>query len=431
MLDQTLTLRCGATLKNRLAKAAMTEGLANADDQPTIRHQRLYRAWADGGVGLSITGNVAVDRRFLERPGNVVIDPAYEPDRAAFEAWAKAGTANGTHLWMQISHPGRQCNSLASRRPLAVSDVKLRLAGLFGQPVPMDENAIEDAIVRFVHAAKVAKDTGFTGVQVHGAHGYLISQFLSPITNTRTDQWGGALENRARFLLRVVEGTRAALGDDYPIGVKLNSADFQKGGFSFSDCQQVAKWLDQAGIDLLEISGGTYEQPRLLGVQGREETAQQPAIATRKSTHQREAFFLDYAEAIQEVVEMPLMVTGGFRRRDAMAQALTAGEADVIGLGRPLCADVDAPKGLLNDTVSTLARYEQRLSKAGLLSANSKVFILKVINVLGSMAWYYQRLLELAAGQEPNRQAGLLRSILKHQLTELKTARQRTFRSTG
>ena len=329
---------------------------------------------------------------------------------------------------MQISHPGRQCNSLASRRPLAVSDVRLRLAGLFGQPIPMDEDAIEDAVVRFVHAAKVAKDTGFTGVQVHGAHGYLISQFLSPVTNTRTDQWGGSLENRARFLLRIVNETRAAVGDNYPIGVKLNSADFQKGGFSFADCQQVAQWLDQAGVDLLEISGGTYEQPRLLGVQGREETAHQPAIGTKQSTQQREAFFLEYAKAIQEIVEMPLMVTGGFRRRDAVVEALTAGEADVIGLGRPLCADVNAPNGLLNDTISELARYEQRLSEAGLLSANSKIFILKVINVLGSMAWYYQRLLELADRQEPNRQAGLLRSILKHQATELITARKRNFR---
>ncbi len=427
MIDQPLTLPCGATLKNRLAKAAMTEGLADQDDQPTDRHRQLYTRWSDGGPGLLITGNVMVDKRFLERPGNVVIDHDYPVDHAALNRWAKSGQNDGCAIWMQISHPGRQCSSLASRRPLAVSDVQLKLGGLFGKPIPMGELEIEDAIERYVFVANTAKQCGFDGVQIHAAHGYLISQFLSPVTNTRRDEWGGALEKRARFLLEVIQRTRAAVGPEFPIGVKLNSADFQKGGFSFEDCQQVAQRLDKAGIDLLEISGGTYEQPRLLGVEGKAETVDGPSI--KDSTRRREAFFLDYAKAMQAVVDTPLMVTGGFRSLAAMRTAINAGEADVIGLGRPLCADAQAPQQLLAGEIEELVRYESRLAKRGVFSANSKVFLLKLTNVLGSMAWYYRRIVELAENRPVQRQAGLVPSILKHQWTEVRVARARSFRN--
>ncbi|HAV79855.1 MAG TPA: NADH:flavin oxidoreductase, partial [Erythrobacter sp.] len=189
------------------------------------------------------------------------------------------------------------------------------------------------------------------------AHGYLVSQFLSPRVNRRTDEYGGSLENRARFLLDIVAAVRAAVGPGFPVSVKLNSADFQKGGFDFSDSLKVVRWLEAASVDLIEISGGTYEQPKLLGVAGQEAEDEQ---VVAPSTAAREAYFVDFAKAMQAEVSVPLMVTGGFRSRAAMEQALTSGAADVIGLGRPLCVDTDAPARLL-EGAEQLARYEDDL----------------------------------------------------------------------
>ena len=256
-LHDPLELPCGVRLPNRFLKSAMTEGLADARDRATGRLATLYRRWSQGGCGTLVTGNVMIDRRFLERPGNVVIE-----DRRGLEPlkrWAAAGTAAGNQLWMQISHPGRQCSKMSARRPMAPSEVQLHLFGNFGRPVAMTEGDIQEALDRFARTTGIAREAGFTGVQLHAAHGYLISEFLSPRLNRRSDAWGGGLAARARFLLEAVARTRRAVGDDFPLAVKLNSADFQKGGFSFDESIQVARWLEESGVDLIEISGGTYE----------------------------------------------------------------------------------------------------------------------------------------------------------------------------
>ena len=212
-LAQPLRLPCGAVLRNRLCKAAMTEGVADSLLRATPRHETLYRAWSAGGAGLLLTGNVQIDRHDLERPGNVAIDISdprtTSPEaRGRLAAWARAGTTAGNHLWMQISHAGRQSPWYLTRRPRAPSAVQLQLLGNYAKPVPLTEEEIVELIGRFAAAAVVARETGFTGVQVHGAHGYLISSFLSPVTNRRTDAWGGTLENRARFLLETVRSVR-------------------------------------------------------------------------------------------------------------------------------------------------------------------------------------------------------------------------------
>jgi 2,4-dienoyl-CoA reductase-like NADH-dependent reductase (Old Yellow Enzyme family) len=403
----------------------MTEGLADEEDRATERHVRLYRRWSEGGAGLLLTGNVMVDRRYLERPGNVVVDGNGGLDR--LRDWAAAGTAGGNHLWMQISHPGRQCTRASSRRPLSPSDVQLELAGLFARPRPMTDADITDAIARYARVAAVARETGFTGVQVHGAHGYLISQFLSPVTNRRTDAWGGSLENRARFLLEVVAATRAAVGPDFPVAVKLNSADFQKGGFTLEDCTEVAHWLAEAGVDLLEISGGTYEQPRMFEHDGMAETADRPQ---RESTRRREAYFLEYASAIQARARLPLMVTGGFRSREAMVEALAAGETDVIGIARPLCVMPDLPRRLIAGDVEAAESYERRLrfGPGTLLGPTSPLKLFKLFNVQGEVAWFYRQILKLADGAEPDEGLSLRRALFAHYATELGVARRRRFR---
>lgn len=390
-LAQPLGLPCGASIPNRLAKAAMTEGLATSRGVPTAALERLYGLWSDGGAGLLLTGNIQIDRDHLERPGNVIIDGAPDEElRAALGRWAKAATRNGNPCWAQLSHAGRQTQKRVNPHPKAPSAIPLGLpGGQFGKPVALTIPEIEQVVERFGIAAAACKETGFTGVQIHAAHGYLLSEFLSPRANRRADRYGGDLRNRARPLLETVRSARDAVGPHFPVAVKLNSADFQRGGFAFEDSLQVARWLQDAGIDLIEISGGTYEQPRLLGLAGIEAEEKQPVA---RSTLLREAYFVDFALAMQAAVTVPLMVTGGFRTRAAMEQALEAGAADLIGLARPMCVDTDAPAQLLAGA-DELQRYEQQLA----LLPDCLSF-LQAIPALRSMAgfaviyWFYAQL---------------------------------------
>ena len=401
-IAELLRLPCGATLPNRLAKGAMTEGLATANGVPTPALDRLYRCWSEGGAGMHLTGNVIIDRDHLERPGNVIIDrPPSAEMKAALASWAKAGTVAGNHLWMQISHAGRQTQVLVNKTPKAPSAVKLGLpGGQFGEPVPLTHDEIEDLIGRFATAASAAKEAGFTGVQIHAAHGYLLSQFLSPRANQRTDQWGGSLENRARFLLEAVRRVRAAVGPAFPVSVKLNSADFQKGGFAFEDSLQVARWLEAEGVDLLEISGGSYEQPAMMDLDGME-PADRPKVAA--STAAREAYFVDFAKAMKaELKAMPLMVTGGFRSRAAMEHALSSGAADLIGIGRPLCGDPDACNKLLAGA-DEIARFENQLQLLPRwLRWLEGIKAVKAIAGFGVQYWYYAQLYALGQTGAPD-----------------------------
>lgn len=388
IFNKTISLPCGAVLSNRFAKAAMTEGLAGRLGVPGEELCRLYEIWSDGGAGMLLSGNIMVDRHHLERPGNVVIDrPPDLEMRQALKRWASSATRKGNHFWAQISHAGRQTQKMVNAKPKAPSAVKLALpGGQFGEPVELNCGEIEDIISRFGICAAAVKEAGFTGVQVHAAHGYLLSQFLSPRSNRRTDEFGGALANRARPLLAIIEEIRSTVGPDYPISVKLNSADFQKGGFAFEDSLQVAKWLEAASVDLIEISGGTYEQPKLLGIDGMEEEENQNIPA---STLMREAYFVDFAMAMRKELKIPLMVTGGFRQSIVMKQAIESGGADVIGLGRPMCVMTDAPNQLLNG-IDELPRYESQLALfPKWLSWLTKLKILRTVSSFAVQYWYY------------------------------------------
>lgn len=388
IFNKTISLPCGAVLSNRFAKAAMTEGLAGRLGVPGEELCRLYEIWSDGGAGMLLSGNIMVDRHHLERPGNVVIDrPPDLEMRQALKRWASSATRKGNHFWAQISHAGRQTQKMVNAKPKAPSAVKLALpGGQFGEPVELNCGEIEDIISRFGICAAAVKEAGFTGVQVHAAHGYLLSQFLSPRSNRRTDEFGGALANRARPLLAIIEEIRSTVGPDYPISVKLNSADFQKGGFAFEDSLQVAQWLEAASVDLIEISGGTYEQPKLLGIDGMEEEENQNIPA---STLMREAYFVDFAMAMRKELKIPLMVTGGFRQSIAMKQAIESGGADVIGLGRPMCVMTDAPNQLLNG-IDELPRYESQLALfPKWLSWLTKLKILRTVSSFAVQYWYY------------------------------------------
>jgi 2,4-dienoyl-CoA reductase-like NADH-dependent reductase (Old Yellow Enzyme family) len=399
-IADSLTLPCGAVLPNRLAKAAMTEGLADPQGRATPELERLYGLWADGGSGLLISGNVQIDRDHLERPGNVIIQgPQDEAALTGLRAMASAGTRAGGHIWMQISHAGRQTQVTVNPHPKAPSAVAVGLPGKqFGVPEALTEAEILDLIERFGHAAEVAKETGFTGVQIHAAHGYLLSQFLSPRANLRSDQWGGSLENRARMLLAVVARVRAGVGPQFPIGVKLNSADFQRGGFAFEDSMVVARWLQDAGVDLLEISGGSYEQPAMMDIQGMEapDAPKVAASTPSASTAAREAYFVDFAKTMCASLTMPLLVTGGFRTRRAMNMALETGGADVIGLGRPLCVDTAGPAKLLAGA-DELDRWENKLKLLPpWLSFLGGLKMMRAVEGFAVTYWYYAQIDSIA-----------------------------------
>lgn len=395
-LARPLALPCGATLHNRLAKAAMTEGLADPRGRPTGELERLYAVWGAGGCGLLISGNIIIDSNHLERAGNVFCDAGFADDpeaMAAMRGWTAAATANGAQFWAQISHAGRQTQAKVNPRPKAPSAVKLGLpGGQFGEPVAMDEVDIAAVTAGFARTAATCIQGGFTGVQIHAAHGYLLSQFLSPRSNRRTDRWGGSLDNRARLLKEVVAAVRAAVGPAIPVSVKLNSADFQRGGFAFDESLQVARWLESAGVDCIEVSGGTYEQPKLLGIAGMEPEEAQPVAA---STLAREAYFVDFARAMRDHVSIPLMATGGFRTRAAMEQAIEAGAADVVGLARPLCVDPAGGAHLI-DGGDVLPRPERALALLpAWLAPLRTIPMVRALDGFAVQYWYYSQIAAL------------------------------------
>jgi 2,4-dienoyl-CoA reductase-like NADH-dependent reductase (Old Yellow Enzyme family) len=379
-LAAPLTLPCGAVLPNRLAKAAMSEQLGDRANGPTERLDALYERWGRSGCGLVVTGNVQVDRRHVGEPRNVVVED--ERDLPALRRWAQAAKRGGAAVWVQVNHPGRQALRIAGARPVGPSPVAAKVPGAV-TPHELSGREVEEVVARFARTAAVVKAAGFDGVQLHGAHGYLISQFLSPRANRRDDEWGGDAERRRRFVLEVVRATRAAVGPEFPVGIKLNSADFQRGGFDEEESAAVVFALGEAGIDLVEVSGGTYEAPAMMGARTR---AQAPA---RASTRAREAYFLDYAERVRRLVPgLPLMVTGGFRSAEAMEAALASDACDVIGVGRPLALHPDAASGLLDGSRARVDAGEKGL---GLRTLDSAI----------DLFWHTRQMQRVGRGRDP------------------------------
>ncbi|QVN03786.1 NADH:flavin oxidoreductase/NADH oxidase family protein [Pseudomonas rhodesiae] len=313
---EPLHLPNGQIIANRIAKAAMEENMADLNQAPSRALKHLYKAWADGEPGLLLTGNVMIDRRAMTGPGGVALENEEHLD--SFREWADVARAKGVHFWVQLSHPGRQTMANLGQQALAPSAIAMDLGSfskMFATPRAMTEEDIQDVIQRFATSARLAEKAGFSGVQIHGAHGYLISQFLSPLSNHRTDRWGGSLENRARLLLEVIHAVRASVSPSFCVAVKLNSADFQRGGFDAADARGVVEMLNPLPIDLLELSGGSYEAPAMQGE------------ARDGRTLAREAYFLEFAKELASIATMPLMVTGGIRRLPIVQQVLDSGIA--------------------------------------------------------------------------------------------------------
>ncbi|OUR96927.1 NADH oxidase [Halobacteriovorax marinus] len=382
--NSNLVLRSGHTIKNRFGKSAMSENMAT-NFLPKENFVNAYSAWANGGVGLCITGNVMIDRDHLGEFNNVVLDDQVK-DLTLFSKWAQAGKANDTTLVMQLNHPGKQTPKFLTNVPVAPSAISFPppMSSMFNTPRELTEDEIVDIVKKFATASILAKEAGFDGVQIHGAHGYLVSQFLSGKHNQRSDRWGGSLENRMRFLMEIYKEIRKAVGVKFIVGVKLNSADFQKGGFTEEESMEVVKTLDKLGMDFIEISGGTYEVSAMMGKEIKKDKSK------KESTQKREAYFINYARKINEFIETPLMVTGGFRTSETIKEALGSGHVDIVGMGRPYTVYPDLANRFIKDEGFVL---EIAPKKTGIKILDAAIPL--------EITWYTQQIHRLGKKKSP------------------------------
>lgn len=320
ILFKPIELPCGATLKNRIVKSAMSDSLGDGTGHPTVEQVNLYQRWAAGGVAASIIGEVQGTAGFAEKPGNLVLNENSDLDR--FRELARKGSENGAMLWLQLGHAGALAYAPIShpKGPSALDLPSLRCAEL-----SMDE--IQQLPSEFARTARLAKQAGFGGVQIHAAHGFVLSQFLSPLFNKRNDMYGGSIANRMRLLLDTIETTRAAVGPDFPLAIKLNSTDQLEGGFGEDEALDVVAKLDSSSVDLIDISGGTYF----------------PGAKAASDGAGRGPYFIKFAQRTRTVTTKPLMVTGGFKTWAQANDAVASGATDIVGLARALVLEPSLP----------------------------------------------------------------------------------------
>ncbi len=315
-----LTLPNGRVLKNRIVKSAMSDSLADGRGNPTAAQKRLYERWAEGGLAASIIGEVQGDPRYPEKPGNLVLDEA--ADMAAFRDLARRGSVNGAQLWLQLGHAGA-----LAHRPIGYPKGPSAIDFPDFSSEEMSLSEIRTIPESFARTARRSADLGFGGVQIHAAHGFLLSQFLSPLFNRRTDAYGGPIHARMRLLIETVDAVRASVPSDFTVAVKLNATDQLDGGLTEQDALRVVAGLDGKGVDLLDISGGTYF----------------PGAPSSSERATKGPYFLDFARAARRLSKTPLMMTGGFKHRAEADAAVKSGDVDAVGIARGFILDPDLP----------------------------------------------------------------------------------------
>lgn len=326
VLGNALELPCGVVLKNRMAKAAMTDSLGNGEGNPTATQLRLYERWAQGGAALSMIGEVQVDPRFPENPGNLVLGA--HSNQESLRSLAQRAQVDGAHLWPQIGHAGARAHlSVCEPKGPSALDIEgLQCSGMTGEEVA-------ELPAMYARSAVHAKDAGFNGVQIHAGHGWLLSQFLSPLFNLRSDGYGGSVEARCRIVLDVIAEVRRAVGPSYPVGIRINSTDKLDGGLTEDDALEVVRLLDQTSLDLIDLSGGTYF----------------PGAKAASDSSSPGPYFVEFARRAKGVTCVPVMVTGGFKKREQAVDAVAGGAADMVGLARAMALDPQLGKTWLRE----------------------------------------------------------------------------------
>lgn len=360
ILQRPLTLPCGAILKHRLAKSAMSDSLADGQGDPTAAQIRLYERWAQGGIALSIIGEVQISPHFPEKPGNLVLNQ--DSNDHALKALTGKASVDGADLWPQLGHAGALSHPPISqpKGPSALEIGDFRCEG-------MSADEVQQLPDLFAKAAIHAKAVGFSGVQIHAAHGFLLSQFLSPLFNRRTDEYGGSIEARCRIIIEVIDRVRSAVGSAFPIGIKINATDKLEGGLTQDEALQVVQLLDGTSIDLIDISGGTYF----------------PGAKATSDASGKGPYFLDFAQRARARTTTPLMLTGGFKSQAQAADVVASGAIDVVGLGRAMVLDPCLAKTWLIESGRNLDFPRFESAPPG-----------------GITAWYTMRLTALAEDRE-------------------------------
>ena len=368
---QDFTLTNGLRLKNRIVKAATSETMGDRNGNPTIALFNLYRKLAEGGTGLIISGNVMVERSARGEFGNVVVDQ--DSNIELLTSWAKSVENHGSHFLLQLNHLGRQAPKTLNSKPVAPSAIAMTgpNAFAFNPPRALKIMEIKEIVQKFVQVAELAEIAGFSGVEIHAAHGYLLNQFLSPAVNRRHDQYGGSLANRMRIVIEIYEAIRARTKSNFTVAIKLNAADFTPNSFTAEESLKVMQELAKRGIDLIEISGGSYENPKMMG-------------------NGQGATFIEYARMAKQTVETPIIVTGGFRTEEGIEAALSNGDTDLIGLARPLILQTDLPEKLINGQMQPikLRHFSTRWS-----------WLDHRVGSLIGLAYYEQQMARLANGK--------------------------------
>ena len=371
---QPLQLPCGAVLKNRIVKAAMSDSLGDGTGNPTPEQMRLYERWAQGGVAASVIGEVQISPYFAEKPGNLVLDTS--ADIAAFRTLAEKGSANSTQLWLQLGHAGAMAHPPISwpKGPSA-----LHIPGLDCEALSLAE--VQDLPAQFAKSAMLAESLGFSGVQIHAAHGFLLSQFLSPLFNKRTDAYGGSLDCRMRLLLEVIDEVRASVGSTFVVALKVNSTDQLEGGFEQEDALKLLRALDDTGLDLIDISGGTYF----------------PGATAASDSSGGGPYFKSFMALARQQTSKPLMLTGGFKTLEQAQSAISSGNMDAIGLARTLVLDPTLVRRWLAGHIGSpeFPRFSHPPSG-------------------GITAWYTMRLTQLGMDNESSGSPELLKALQEY-----------------
>jgi len=374
-LFKPLKLPCGVILKNRIGKSAMSDSLGDGTGHPTNEQNRLYQRWATGGVAVSIIGEVQATSNYAEKPGNLVLNAA--SDLAKFRKLAEHGGENDMQLWLQLGHAGA-LSYVPTSKPKGPSD--LDLPGLHCVALSLDE--IHQLPSEFANTAKLAQQAGFGGVQIHAAHGFLLSQFLSPLFNKRSDEYGGTIANRMRLLIETIAQTRAAVGPHFPIAVKLNSSDQLEGGFEEEDALKVVAALDTSSVDLIDISGGTYF----------------PGAKLASDGAGRGPYFIEFAKRARKMTTKPLMLTGGFKTQMQAEDAIESGAVDVVGLARALTLVPSLPNLWMSEQMPEPQFPRFSDAPEG-----------------GITAWYTMRLTEIGFDEETSKVGDLGQAIMAYE----------------